>query len=132
MLQIKQSVMDGILAHAKKDAPIEACGYLMQKEGIVCQHNELTNTDQAEEHYSFDPKEQFAVVKNGRKEGLRPAAVYHSHPVSPARPSEEDIRLAFDPTISYVIISLMDGKDTVKSFKVKKGIVEPEEIEIIN
>jgi len=132
MLKINQSVIDGMIAHAKSEAPIEACGYLMEKDGVVCKHNELTNVDQAEEHYTFDPKEQFAVVKNGRKLGLKPAAVYHSHPVSPARPSEEDIRLAFDPSISYVILSLMDGKETIKSFKVKKGVVEPEEIEIIS
>jgi hypothetical protein len=51
--------------------------------------------------------------------------------VSPARPSQEDIRLAYDPYISYVIISLADGGEDVKSFKIKDGQVIPENIEIV-
>ena len=42
-------------------------------------------------------------------------------------PAEEDIRLAYDPHICYVIVSLSDEKEDVKSFTIKNGIVEQEE-----
>ncbi|PIU47526.1 MAG: hypothetical protein COS94_06795, partial [Candidatus Hydrogenedentes bacterium CG07_land_8_20_14_0_80_42_17] len=58
--------------------------------------------------------------------------VYHSHPATPARPSQEDIKLAFDPSISYVIISLAEKDPVAKSFLIKDGKVDIEPIEIIN
>ncbi len=130
-MKIKKEISDKIIAHAKQLAPIEACGYLASQDGIVCKHYELINIDNSEEHFSFDPKEQFNTVKDARTNGLDVSAVYHSHPATPARPSQEDIRLAYDPNISYVIVSLADGKEDVKSFKIVDGKVDPEEVEIV-
>jgi proteasome lid subunit RPN8/RPN11 len=59
-------------------------------------------------------------------------AIYHSHPETPARPSDEDIRLALTPDVSYVIISLADvGTPDIKSYKISSGNVEKEAIELI-
>ncbi len=131
MLLIKKEIIDGMVKHAQKDAPIEACGYLAEKDGIVLRQFPMTNTDSDSDHFSLDPKEQFAVIKEARTEGLRVAGIYHSHPVTPARPSEEDIKLAFDPNMSYVIVSLVGGAEDVKSFKIVDGRVENETIEVI-
>jgi len=109
--------------------PFEACGYLAAKNGTIIKHYELTNLDKADDHFSMDPKEQFAAVKDMHAEDLKLAAVYHSHPETPARPSREDIRLAFDPQISYVIVSLAQPDPTIKSFKICEGKVKNEEIE---
>lgn len=130
-MKIKQDIRDRIIAHAQKLAPVECCGYLAQADGVICRHYELTNIDNSPEHFSFDPKEQFTAIKNARGQGLEVGAVYHSHPATPARPSAEDIRLAYDPQISYVIISLADGKEDIKSFKIKDGQVTLEEVEIV-
>ena len=132
MLKIKQEIIDKIIEHGRQEAPLEACGYLVEKDGVVCRHFELTNTDQSPEHYSMDPAEQFAVVRNSRGQGLVIRAVYHSHPETPARPSVEDIKLAYDPSISYVIISFAGPQPITKSFIIKKGEVEPEPLEIIH
>jgi proteasome lid subunit RPN8/RPN11 len=128
-LRIDKKVLEAIIDHASRELPLEACGYLAEKDGLVTKHYELKNMDHRDDHFTMDAKEQFAAVKNMRDNNLRLAAVYHSHPETPARPSEEDIRLAFDPEISYVIVSLACKKPAVKSFKIKKGNVLPEEIE---
>ena len=73
----------------------------------------LTNTDASNEHFSMDPKEQFAAVKDMRANGYQLLGNFHSHPESPSRPSEEDKRLAFDPKINYLILSLMDMENPV-------------------
>ena len=45
----------------------------------------------------------------------------HSHPESPSRPSEEDKRLAYDPTVNYLILSLMDmDQPVLKAFDIDK------------
>ena len=130
-MKIKKDILKSIIAHAKKLVPIEACGYLAGQDDVIIKHYELTNTDQSKEHFSFDPAEQFATVKDARANGLNVSAVYHSHPETPARPSQEDIKLAYDPNISYVIVSLADGGEDVKSFRIKDGQVSPEDIEIV-
>jgi proteasome lid subunit RPN8/RPN11 len=130
MLVISKAVYDQIIAHANADLPNEACGYLAGTNNEVSVAYELTNVDHSIDHFSFDPAEQFKAIKDARSKDLEIVANYHSHPSSPARPSIEDIRLAYDPTISYVIVSLMAYIPVVKSFKIKDGIVYPEEIVI--
>ena len=90
----------------------------------------MTNVDNSPEHFSFSPDEQFEVLKNARGRGLRILASYHSHPASPARPSKEDIRLAYDPKLIYVIISLAGGATDVKAFRITGGRAYPCEMEI--
>ena len=80
----------------------------------------------------MDPAEQFATVKECRSQGFAIRAVYHSHPETPARPSAEDIKLAYDPSLSYVIISLAELTPTVKSFIIKQGEEQQEMLEIIH
>lgn len=130
MLTLAAGTLEEIIRHAREHAPVEACGYLGEKDGIVRRVLHLTNVDASSEHFSLDPKEQFAGVRQMRKEGYRLRAVYHSHPASPARPSQEDIRLAFDPQLSYVIVSLAGAEPDIKSFTIRDGAATPEGIQL--
>ena len=131
MLRIPQQIIDQLFDHAKNGLPEEVCGYLAGNEREVSIHFPLTNIDHSPEHFSFDPAEQFKVVREVRKAGQLILANYHSHPETPARPSVEDIRLAFDPEISYVIVSLAAEVPDIKSFRIRNGEVEKEEIQMI-
>ena len=131
MLTISKELYNQIIDHAINQLPIEACGYLAGKEGVIEKVYNLTNIDQSADHFSFDPAEQFSTVKDARKNGLEILANYHSHPSTPARPSEEDIKLAYDPDISYVIVSLANIEPYAKSFKIRDGKVNLEEITLI-
>jgi proteasome lid subunit RPN8/RPN11 len=66
-----------------------------------------------------------------RAKGLKPLGNYHSHPNTPSRPSAEDIRLAFDPSASYMIVSLAGSEPVLKSFHIESGVSSEEEIEIL-
>jgi proteasome lid subunit RPN8/RPN11 len=131
MLRIPQQIINDLFDHAKNGLPEEVCGYLAGTSNEVTRQFQLTNIDHSNEHFSFDPKEQFQAVREARKLGLEILANYHSHPETPARPSKEDIRLAFDPNISYVIVSLAAEIPDVKSFRIKDGEVEKEEIQVL-
>ena len=121
-IEIPKDIIQAIYEQGEKEAPIEACGYLGGKDGKVTSRYPMYNVDQDPEHFSMDPREQFKVLKEARAVGESLIAVYHTHPASPARPSEEDLRLANDPTISYIIASLHEGH-SIKSFRILK---EPE------
>jgi proteasome lid subunit RPN8/RPN11 len=131
MIRIPQHVYDDLIAHAREGFPLEVCGILGGAGEDISEIYRMTNTDASNEHFMMEPKEQFAVVKDLRSKGLSMLAVYHSHPETPARPSEEDIRLALTPGVSHIIISLADPQlPVVKSFKIDQGQVDPEAIEI--
>ena len=81
----------------------------------------LENVDHTNEHFSMNPKDQLAAVKDMRANKLVPLGNWHSHPESPSRPSEEDKRLAYDPTVNYLILSLMDmDQPVLKAFDIDK------------
>ena len=82
--------------------------------------------DASPEHFSLEPREQLAAVKDMRARGLRPLGNYHSHPATPARPSAEDIRLALDPAATYLILSLAGAEPVLKAFRIESGQVREE------
>ena len=130
-MKILKKVIQQMACHARQEAPLEACGYLASKDALILAAYPLANIDKSNEHFSFDPKEQFAAVKDARAKGWEICAVYHSHPASPARPSQEDIKLAYDPDISYFIVSLTGGKEEVRAFLIKNSVVTPIELEVV-
>lgn len=129
MIAIPKHIYDDLIQHAREGFPLEVCGILGGTDDTVSAHYRMTNTDASNEHFMMEPKEQFSVVKDLRAKGLSMLAIYHSHPETPARPSEEDIKLALTPDVSYIIISLADPeKADMKSFKISNGNVTAEEI----
>ena len=133
MISLKKADYEKILAHAKSCVPEEACGLIAgTKDGedkVVEKVYLLTNIDHSNEHFTLNPKEQLAAVKDMRANGLMPLGNWHSHPETPARPSKEDIRLAFDSEASYLIMSLMDQENPViHAFRVREGQVSKDEI----
>ena len=142
-MTIPQNIIDELIAQAQKDAPNESCGYLLGSltpnpspkgegdfEAVVTENYWMENIDHSAEHFSFAPKDQCAALKYARSKNLKILANWHSHPASPSRPSQEDLRLANDPTIRYAILSLLDGEPKLNSFKILNGEVVDKEIHL--
>ncbi|WP_026297884.1 M67 family metallopeptidase [Succinimonas amylolytica] len=134
MITLKKSDYEKMLAHARAGLPAEACGLIA---GTVANGSKtvrkvylLTNTDHSSEHFTIDPKEHLAAIKDMRASGLVPLGNWHSHPESPSRPSEEDKRLAYDPQASYMILSLMDAEPVLNSFHIEGNVSTKEELVI--
>ncbi len=135
MIKLSKDDYARIVEYAKSQLPDEACGLIagekIGSDKLIKKVYFLTNTDHSNEHFSLDPKEQLAAIKDMRAQGLVPLGNWHSHPESPSRPSEEDKRLAYDKTASYLILSLMDAENPVlNSFHIEGTNAEKEELEI--
>ncbi len=135
MIKLSKSDYEKILKHAESELPNEACGLI----GGVTEGGDklikkvylLTNTDHSNEHFSMDPKEQLAAIKDMRANGFVPLGNWHSHPESPSRPSDEDKRLAYDSKASYMILSLMNREEPVlNSFHISGTDSEKEQLVI--
>lgn len=135
MIRIKREEYCRLVRHALACLPEEACGLLG---GRLCGGDKLvekvyllTNADHSPEHFSLDPQEQLLAVKDMRALGLAPLGNWHSHPLTLARPSAEDKRLAFDSSASYFILSLQDReKPVLKSFRIRGDAATEDELEI--
>jgi len=121
---IKRSDFIRITEYAMSQRPDEACGLIggLDREDGVREIRKvylLTNMDHTNEHFSIDPREQLASIKDMRAEGICPIGNWHSHPETPSRPSEEDKRLANDSRASYLILSLAAKDPVLNAFHVE-------------
>ena len=131
-LEIPNNIFEQMLKQAEAEAPIEACGILAGSDGKVEKLYRMTNVDKSSEHFMMEPAEQFKVVKDIRSAGLKMLAIYHSHPATPARPSQEDIRLSLTPDVTHVIVSLQGhGSPAVKGFLIEDGSVAEVPVRIV-
>lgn len=130
-MYITNAQRNAIIAHAKREAPNEACGILAGKEGRVEKVYQMSNTDKSSKTFFMDPQEQLKVMKEIRNLGLEMAVIYHSHLESEAYPSAHDVELAYYPETSYVIVSIKDKDNpTIRSFKIVEGKISEEEVKI--
>jgi proteasome lid subunit RPN8/RPN11 len=124
---ISQADWDEIVAHARDDVPNECCGYARAKDGRVEEVFRAENLRRSPYGYEIDPKSMLAA--NDLDDDGYEVVVYHSHPKSPAEPSQTDINLAFYPHWRYVIVSL-EGEPSVRCWRVTDGKVEEEDVAV--
>jgi proteasome lid subunit RPN8/RPN11 len=124
-LLIPRPLLDRMVAHCRGAYPNETCGILAGKGFTVEKIYEMTNVEPSPVSYLMDPKEQFLAMKEMRSEGTRMIAIYHSHPQSPAYPSQKDVSLAFYPDAVYVIVGLTDpNRPEIRGFEIREGKVK--------
>ena len=114
-VSVPEEILVQMKRHGEETYPHECCGFMLGSadEGmqriseIRLQENE--RTDSKENRFVISPDQFRAAEKYARKTGLLLVGIYHSHPDSPARPSDYDRDHAW-PWFSYIIVSVKGGK----------------------
>lgn len=116
-LHITQSARAEIERHGERGFPNEVCGLLLgsEREGgcVIESLVPIENSFEDEEQYHrflITPADMFRAERTARKQKRDVLGVYHSHPNSPARPSEYDRDHAAWTAWSYIIVSVMQGQ----------------------
>jgi len=131
MLYLNKKQVDELVEHSDRESPNEACGILAGMEGRVEKIYRMSNADKSSRTFFMDPKEQLKVMKEIRNQGLEMAGIYHSHLETEAYPSAHDVKLAYYPEVSYVIVSLKDKDNPgIRSFKIVEGKITEEEVKV--
>lgn len=123
MLIIPAGIYEEMVSHCRAGLPNEVCGLLAGTGTEVAKLYPMTNAEPSPVSYYMEPKEQFAAMKDMRREGLSLLAIFHSHPVSPASPSATDVSLAVYDECLYVIVSFAQGEPVTKAFAIVEGKV---------
>jgi proteasome lid subunit RPN8/RPN11 len=116
-VHIIPEVLAALHRHVTDAYPYEGCGFLLGTDGpggIVAKRglpaqNQRTEDGAARSRFLVTPAEFLAAERAALAEGLQLVGVYHSHPDSPAVPSEYDREHAW-PNLGYLIISVVRGR----------------------
>ena len=112
------------MAHARAEAPKEACGLLAGRDGaptrlIRCANVHATPVTR----YAIEPREQLRAFREMETNGEELVAIYHSHPISQPYPSPTDRAEAHYPDAFYILVSLRESTPEVRAFRVRDGWV---------
>jgi len=111
MITIANEQLNDIREHGVRDYPYECCGLLFGRfraEGkVVTETYPISNAREESakrNRFLIEPKELMRGEQYARSRDLEVVGFYHSHPDSPAVPSQYDLEHAW-PTYSYIIVS---------------------------
>jgi [CysO sulfur-carrier protein]-S-L-cysteine hydrolase len=110
-VRLSREIRDGIVDHARREAPNEACGIVVGDRpaadgGLALRWVPLRNPLASPFRYSIDPDDLLRLTIETDDADEVFWAIVHSHVESPARPSPTDLREAHYPDSLYVLVSL--------------------------
>jgi [CysO sulfur-carrier protein]-S-L-cysteine hydrolase len=134
VLTIAASILDAIVAHARRDHPDEACGIVAGPIGSdqPIRHVAMDNAERSTTFYRFDSTEQLRVWREMDDRDEEPVVIYHSHTATAAYPSRTDTALAPFPQVHYLLVSTREADTTeIRSFRIVDGAVTEEPVRVV-
>ena len=113
VLVVPVDVQAAMVAHARAEAPLEACGLLGGQGKRAVHFYPTRNAARSPVRYEVEPADLLAVTMALDEAGGGLWGVFHSHPQTEAYPSQTDLRLALYPEAVYLICSLADPQRPV-------------------
>lgn len=113
-LRLRVDLWGRVSRWARAGYPGEVCGLLigerLPEEVVVTEVRQAAGTgiECAADRYELDPHAFIEADRDARASGLEIVGFWHSHPDSPAVPSETDRRRAW-PGYAYLIVSVSGG-----------------------
>ena len=121
-LEINKSNYERIMAHLLGLHPLEGCGLMAGRNGVVQIIYQISNRLNSPVAFEMDPEEQLAAMLDIEQRELELLAIYHSHPHGPATPSAVDIKMNYYPKTAHVIVSWSDpDRPTARAFRIQGG-----------
>ena len=135
MLTIDASILEAIVAHARRDHPDEACGVVAGTVGsdVPGRHILMENAARSMTFYEFDSREYLRIWREMDDRDEEPVVIYHSHTATEAYPSRTDVSFAGWPEAHYLLVSTREPDVTeVRSYRIVDGTVTEEPVRLVN
>jgi len=91
VITIVRHVLDDVQDHARADAPRECCGLLVGTAERIVDSVRAANLHEGTTRFLIDPRDHVRAIRDSRARQLDVVGFYHSHPRSPAYPSQTDV-----------------------------------------
>jgi desampylase len=130
MIRVRQQTLDALIAHARADAPREACGLLLGQGDTVLEAHPIPNVaDAPTRYFRLDDRAYLQAVYRAQAHSLEVVGFYHSHSNGVATPSQTDIAQSHYPDAAHVIVGLA-GEPLIAAWRLRYGGAERIDIEI--
>jgi proteasome lid subunit RPN8/RPN11 len=106
--------------HVQSQAPLEACGLLAGRRGLVERVLPIANRAASPRRFRMDPVEQLRAFEWIESAGLNLLAIFHSHPAGPEGLSALDIEQAAYPVAQLVWSRRTEGWKA-RGFRIEAG-----------
>ena len=117
---IPADVRAALVAHSEQEAPNEACGLVLLRDGHAERYEAGRNA--AASPYRFELEFDDPEIWYAEDDGYE-LAVFHSHVAAPARPSRTDVEnIGLWAGKAYLIYSLL--QDDLAAFRIEDGHIE--------
>ena len=131
MLELPQTMVDQVLAHARRDHPDECCGVISAKDGVATRLFEMQNAERSPTGFVFDSAQWLTVYREIDDADEEPLVVYHSHTMTEAYPSRTDIRWSATAGFAHwLLVSTRSEEQEVRSFTIDDGVVTEQELRL--
>ncbi len=118
ILTVPADLHDAMVAHCRREAPREACGFLGGMPPLVSSIHPLRNiAETGEIRYLADPLDQIEAERALRARKARVLAIYHSHPKWQAVPSKADLQENYCGELPRIIVSLLGEEPEVRVWR---------------
>jgi proteasome lid subunit RPN8/RPN11 len=134
VLEIDRSLIDAVVAHARRDHPDEACGVIAGPVGSDRPERfiAMVNAARSPTFYEFDSMDLLKLYREMDARDEEPVVVYHSHTATEAYPSRTDVSYASEPNAHYLLVSTRDADaEEIRSFRIVNGEIAEEELKIV-
>jgi proteasome lid subunit RPN8/RPN11 len=131
-VRLPRPIVDRLLQLAQNSPGEEICGLISRNSSGFWKCYPVPNQAADRKHFfTLDPKTQIDAMRAMREAGEELAAIYHSHPDSPAYPSSADIAQHEYPGLLYLIISLSArDKPEMRGFHIRGKAIEEISIDL--
>lgn len=122
ILKLSRSLLEDLLARARRQAPEETCGFLLgardstgaKVQSVAEVPNQVRSNP--EENFRISPQDLFRVGQEAEQEQLELLGVWHSHPSSGATPSAADHQGTWPQWSNLILGNLTQATPGVRSF----------------
>ena len=123
MVAVPEKVRRVLEEHSRAEAPNEACGLLVLRDGVAERYERGRNLAASPYRFELDVDPDVWFLEDDGYE----LAVFHSHVSAPARPSRTDVEnIGLWEGRPYLILSLGTGE--LAAWRIAGGEVSPEEL----
>ncbi|HHJ16603.1 MAG TPA: M67 family peptidase [Gammaproteobacteria bacterium] len=129
---LPRQLVNQMLHQAQSSPDAEVCGLITARDGRPQRCIPVPNVAELPQRlFAMDPQRQIDAQRRMREQGEELFGIYHSHPHSPAQPSDTDLQQAGYPEALYIIVSLnTKGVLEMQGFRLRDGEAVQVQLEI--
>lgn len=135
-IRLRREHIQAMVDHALADAPIECCGLLAIRNGVVVSLHRARNKEESPYRFDIDPLETKKILDRIDADGAELGGFYHSHTGSDPIPSPTDIRMMgplFGPPYVHFVVGVKDReRPEVRAWYIQDGDRTEQQFEVID